>query len=289
MLGGTLAVGSGGKGGNQAVAAAYAGVPTAMVGCVGDDADGQALIADLRAAGVDTSGVVVPARVRTGTAFVFVAADGENSIVVAPGANAELSEQQVRDALAGLPSGRVVVTQAEIPLPAMSAALETASHADSRPVLNLAPYRNVPPDVLALADPLVVNSGEAGLLLGRQVTNSLDDVARAADSLRARSRSVVVTAGAGGAVVADGQGQEHVPAVEAQVIDSTGAGDAFTGVLAAALSLGHDLHTAARWGVAAGTFAVARPGAQASYPRGADLVTLVCGGRDGTGESPRRT
>jgi ribokinase len=276
VLGTDVTVGSGGKGGNQAVAAAYWGAACALVACVGDDPDGSALVEDLVDAGVDTSAVEVRGDVRSGSAFVLVAADGENSIVVAPGANLRLTAEQVTSAVSRLlRRGGVLVTQAEIPPEAIVAAVGTAAtDLGARVVLNLAPYRELPAEALVVADPLVVNETEAGSLLGRPVSD-LAAAREAARHLRARARSAVITLGRSGAVLATGGGAGgdviHVPTSERPVVDSTGAGDAFTGVLAACLALGDDLTAAVRRGVAAGTYAVGRPGAQASFARESDL------------------
>ncbi|QIG43342.1 ribokinase [Nocardioides anomalus] len=273
VLGGEASVGSGGKGGNQAVAASLLGARTAIVARVGRDDDGRALAKDLAEAWVDTTELVATST-RTGMAFVLLDAAGENAIVVAPGANERLepatTSRAVRELLA--PTG-VVVTQAEIPQDALEAAVRAAGEAGTRAVVNLAPYRPLPEDVLALCDPLVVNETEAGQLLGREVRGVVD--ARAAvTELAGRCRSAVVTVGADGAVLGsggDGGSVEHVPAEATEVVDTTGAGDAFTGALAAALSAGTDLVEAVRIGVRAGTYAVARPGAQASFARAAQL------------------
>ncbi|GAA1146223.1 ribokinase [Nocardioides aquiterrae] len=270
VLGGEASVGSGGKGGNQAVAASLMGARTAIVARVGRDDDGRALAKDLAESWVDTTELVATSA-RTGMAFVMVDATGENSIVVAPGANelleAATTSRAVRDLVA--PSG-VVVTQAEIPVPAFEAAIRAAGEVGARAVVNLAPYRPVPDDVLALCDPLVVNESEAGGLLGRPV-HGLEQAREAVTELLARCRSVVVTVGARGAVVGSADGSAHVPAEAVEVVDTTGAGDAFTGALAAALSAGTDLVDAVRIGVRAGTYAVGRPGAQASFARAAEL------------------
>ena len=271
VLGGELRLGSGGKGGNQAVAAARLGAPTTLVACLGSDADGRALLHDLEAAGVDTAGVETVDQLRTGAAFVMVAEDGENSIVVAPGANGRLDADFVRDRVAGrLRPSDVLVVQAEIPPDGVQAAMAEAARVGVRAVLNLAPYRAMPESVLAMADPLVVNEGEARAVLGL-TDDHPTDASELATRLRERSRSVVVTVGGAGAVVASGDSVDLVPAEAVQVVDSTGAGDAFTGALAAALSGGADLGAAVRLGVAAGSHAVGRAGAQASYPTRDDL------------------
>lgn len=271
ILGGEASVGSGGKGGNQAAAAGRIGARTAMVGRVGDDDDGRALLADLAAVGVDTQAVSALTGVRTGMAFVLVDRAGDNSIVVAPGANARLGPDAVEQALRHLlaPS-TVLVTQAEIPDDALNAAVSFATAVGCRAVVNLAPYRPLPAEVLARCDPLVVNESEAGDLVGRSV-DGVEGARAAAEALRGRVRSVVVTVGAEGAVVDDGREVEHVPAERVYAVDTTGAGDAFTGALAASLAAGHSLADAARLGVRAGSYAVTRPGAQASFPTAADL------------------
>ncbi len=261
LIGAEASVGSGGKGGNQAVAAARAGARTAMVGCVGEDADGRALLSDLAGAGVDAAAVRSLPDVRTGMAFVFVAPDGENSIVVAPGANGRVSAADaVPTVRALLRPPAVLVTQAEIPGDTVEAVVATAGGQGCRAVVNLAPYRPVSDTLLQACDPLVVNESEAGLLLGRAVHGTAE-AADAALELLERTPSVVVTVGAEGAVVADRGGLEHVAAVPVEVVDTTGAGDAFTGALAAALSRGEELPAAVRLGTRAAAACVARAGA----------------------------
>jgi ribokinase len=275
VLGDDLAVASGGKGGNQAVAAAKVGVPTALVACVGNDPDGEAIAAALAASGVDTSGVAVLPGDRTGLAFVFVTGDGESSIVVSPGANSKLTSERTESALRKrLSREAVLVTQAEIPAEAVAAALATAGEMGSRVVLNLAPFRPMGDDLLRRCDPLVLNAGEAGALLGH-VVGSPEEALAACRELRSSAPSVVITLGSRGAVVADPDTMEHVAAPAVEAVDSTGAGDAFTGVLAAGLWRGDDLVTAVRQGVAAGSYSVGRRGAQSSYPTRAELDAIA--------------
>jgi ribokinase len=241
-----------------------------MVARVGRDDEGRALVKDLANAWVDTREVVATSR-RTGTAFVLVDAAGENSIAVAPGANFSLEPGHATEAIGRLlaPTG-VVVTQAEIPDASFAAAVRAADALGCRAVANLAPYRPLAADILALCDPLVVNETEASELLGR-VVRGAEQARAAVAELGGRTRSAIVTLGAGGAVVAHGSRLESVPAPTVDVVDTTGAGDAFTGALAAALSAGYDLAEAAGIGVRAGTWAVSRLGAQASFPTAADL------------------
>ena len=271
VLGGEVSVGSGGKGGNQAFAASLLGATTALIARVGRDADGQALVEGLATAGVDVTDVVA-VDTRTGLAFVLVDSHGENSIVVAPGANERLEPEAAAEAVRQLrsPRGGVLVTQAEIPTATSVAAIEAAVASGRRVVVNLAPYRPIDAGLLARCDPLVVNEAEAGGLLGREVRGA-DQARTAVAELAGRTRSAVVTVGAEGAVVSRGDWVEQVPAEPVEPLDTTGAGDAFTGALAAALSADCDLIEAVRIGVLAGTYAVGRAGAQASFPTAADV------------------
>lgn len=271
LLGGRLTIGCGGKGGNQAAAAALLGVPTAMIGCVGDDDDGRALLAGLSAAGTDVTGVAT-VEARSGTAFVMVADDGENAIVVAGGANDLLDSARAHALVTPrVAAGSVLVAQAETPSEGVAAAIRIADQAGARVVLNLAPSRPVDRDLLSLCDPLIVNEGEALDLLRADTGGGLD-ASEIARRLGRAVRSVIVTLGGNGAVVVTGDGPTHVPALVAEVVDTTGAGDAFTGAVAAALASGADLVGAARIGTAVAAMAVSRPGAQASYPTRAELV-----------------
>jgi ribokinase len=270
VLGGEASVFCGGKGGNQAVAASLLGARTAMVGRTGTDEDGRVLVAALRDAGVDVSEVRPTTDAPTGTAFVLVAADGENAIVVAPGANARLEADEVRAAVqAVLAPGGVLVTQAEIPPSCMEAAVTAAVELGALPVVNLAPYRPAPDELLAHCDPLVVNESEAARLLGVETgTVSGEEACR---RLSGRTRSALVTLGAAGAALGVDGTVEVVAAEPARVVDTTGAGDAFVGATAAALSRGAALLDAVRQGVRAGTYAVGRAGAQASYPTSGEI------------------
>lgn len=244
VLGDGLARLAGGKGANQAVAAAAAGVEVAMVGCVGDDEGGAAYRDRLAIRGIDVDGVRVVPGVPTGTALIQVAAEGENSIVVVPGANHSLDEREVA-AVDGLGPGDVLVAQLEIPLPVVCVAVRRAAARGARVVLNLSPYTALPPDVVALADPLVANEHEMQAL---------------AES-GSQPGSLVVTFGSNG-VTWDGVTLPAVTVDPADVVDTTGAGDAFCGALAAALARGLDREEALELALTAGAEAVRRPGAQ---------------------------
>ncbi|NOW00690.1 ribokinase [Isoptericola chiayiensis] len=264
VLAESMTVLPGGKGANQAVAAARLGADVALVGAVGSDAFAEAALAGVRRDGVSLDAVdVVPGP--TGVALVVVGAEGENSIVVVRGANAAVGPAVVdrhRDLLAG---ADVVVVQGEIPVPGIEAAVRAAR---GRVLLNLAPVVDVAPDVLALADPLVVNGGEAERLLsdaGRPIADAPFAVVE--ELLALGPRSVVLTMGGAGAVVAGADGPVVVPSPRVAAVDTTGAGDAFAGALATRLAAGDDLVAAARTAVRAGAFSVVTPGAQPSFPR----------------------
>ncbi|GAA1738623.1 ribokinase [Isoptericola hypogeus] len=282
VLGRDLAVLPGGKGANQAVAAARLGAAVAFVGAVGDDEFADAATSGLRDAGVGLE-ALSSAGGSTGIAVVTVAADGENSIVVIPGANATVDAALVRRH-AGLVGGAaVVVVQGEIPRDGIE---EAARLAAGRLVVNLAPVIPVDLTVLRRADPLVVNEHEALAawgLLDRDVDGDVDGEVDGESGARAGAAgapeaeivvrlralgvpSVVLTLGARGALVGLGDDVVHVPSPRVEAVDTTGAGDAFVGALACALAGGAGLVDAARFAARVGAFAVRGSGAQPSYP-----------------------
>lgn len=261
---------TGGKGANQAVAAARLGGDVVFVGRVGQDEDGEVVRTALRADGVDTSSLQ-DSQEPTGIALVSIDAQGENSIVVVPGANFDLTEQQVRSAVEECGPGSVIVLQAEIPTDLIEVAIAAAEERGIRVLLNLAPYTDLPGTALAPCDPLVLNASEAAALAGEDV-DSVESARGVAAVLLQRARSVVITLGGDGAVWAAGADVQTVPApAPERVVDTTGAGDGFVGATAYRLTQGDSLAQAVAWGSAVGSFAVSRPGAQASYPRPEDL------------------
>ncbi|WP_119730904.1 ribokinase [Thermomonospora amylolytica] len=265
--GSDLAVVPGGKGANQAVAAARLGGRVAFVGRVGDDPYGTLLRGSLERAGVALDGLVTTPG-PSGTALITVGPQGESSIIVSPGANGRVTPDDIDRAAAPIGAARVVSLQLEIPMPAVRRAAETAAAAGARVVLNPSPAGPVPPAVLALCDPLVVNEHEAAYLLD----GAVGDPAAGAAALRALGpRSAVITLGAAGAVTADATGTARIPAPRVRAVDTTGAGDAFTAALCLRLARGDDLAAAARFAVRAGAAAVRREGAQPSFPTAAEL------------------
>ncbi|MBO0851955.1 MAG: bifunctional hydroxymethylpyrimidine kinase/phosphomethylpyrimidine kinase, partial [Pseudonocardia sp.] len=230
--------------------------------------EGERARAGLAARGVDVSGVATVPGAETGTAWITVAA-GDNTIIVVPGAN---HEWPAGDPLAGVGAASVVLAQLEVPLDVVLTA--AAGVGDGRFVLNAAPAAELPDELLARCDVLIVNEHEQAVVAGLPADTP---VAQAHARLRRRgSRAVVTTLGAAGAVVTDAEGAvSKLPAVPATVVDTTGAGDAFAGVLAARLALGDPLVEAARWGTVAGSLAVRAAGAQESYPEPAVLAATV--------------
>ena len=262
LLGGDIITGSGGKGANQAVAAARATVRPVFLGSFGDDTTGHELIADLAAHGVDVDHVTVTRDAPTGVALITVARSGENSIVVAAGANAHLDPDATAAAIRSLAGpGTIILAQLEIPLVTVIAAADAAAERGARFVLNLSPSQPIPASLLALCDPLVVNESEAAGIAGIPVS-TVGDAMLVAQELLSGSKSVVITLGGEGVVVATADGVVHSPAEKVDVVDTTGAGDAFVGALAASLALGSDLHAAVARGTAAGALAVQHLGAQ---------------------------
>jgi ribokinase len=270
VLGSDLVVHPGGKGANQAVAAARLGARTALLARVGDDAHGRLLLDSQRAAGVDTAGVLVGGA-PTGVALITVDPSGDNSIVVSPGANGRLTPEDVRSAGNLLAASRVVSAQLEIPLETVVEVVRNLAPG-SRFVLNPSPPRALPAEVLAACDPLIVNEHEARVIVGTDLGDSPEDWASALLALG--PRSVVITLGARGALVASADGAARVPSVKVETVDTTGAGDAFTAALAWRLGLDEPLAEAAAYAARVGAAAVTRAGAQESFPTAEEVASL---------------
>ena len=253
---------SGGKGANQAVAAARCGARVALVGRVGDDALGRSQRAELSHEGLDVSHVSVSDGMPTGLAIVVVTPDGENSIVVVPGANRCLAPADVDAAAPLISRAAVLVAQLEVPMATVERAVELAS-SRCAVVVNCAPFRSLSRGLLAATTVLVANESEAAALTGRPADAPSAALDAAAEIVDMGPRSAVVTLGALGAVVADATVRAHVTTSPVHAIDTTGAGDAFVGALAAELSTGRGILNAVRRGVAVGTSTTTRTGARA--------------------------
>ncbi len=275
LTGEGFAMEPGGKGANQAVAAARLGVPTAFVGRIGTRTHGEDLLAALAAEQIDRRGVVTDAQACPGIALIMVAsADGENSIVYVPGSNAQLSPADVQASASLLTSARVLVAQLEVPLPAVEAAFALARTAGVCTVLNAAPAQAVPDGLLAQTDWLVLNETELAQLSACP-TPDLAAVQTAAGLLLARgARRVLVTLGAQGVLCCGAEGSRHLPARAVQAVDTVGAGDTFVGGLAAGLAEGLPPEEAIRLGQAAAAIAVSRAGVQSAMPRRSEIGSL---------------
>ncbi|EYR65044.1 ribokinase [Actinotalea ferrariae CF5-4] len=261
----------GGKGSNQAVAAARLGRHVAFVGLTGADAEGGAVRAALTAEGIDVTHLGVTAEAGTGRAIVVVAQDAENSIVVVGGANAVLGERQIADATDLLDDAAVVVAQLEVPVGTVLAAARAAAGTF---VLNPAPAQELPRELLDLVDVLVVNEVEYEVVLGRPLPEDLTEVPAHVAESGLRCTVVVTLGGRGAALCHDGVVVTEVPP-QVPVVDTTGAGDTFIGALADALSRHEDPHAALRWAVHAASLSVGSLGATTGMPTPAQVAASV--------------
>ncbi|MBB4687279.1 ribokinase [Amycolatopsis jiangsuensis] len=261
VLGGDTTVSPGGKGANTAAAAGRLGADVALLGAVGDDAHGRLLRESLTAAGAGTQYLRTVDR-PTGIAYITVTPDGENSILVSPGANSALEPADLTDDV--FDGVRVLVTSLEVPLPTVERAVRQARSKGVRVLLNLSPAAELSGETLAALDVLLVNEHEAGYLLAEEDA----DPRRLLDL---GPRAAVVTRGAAGAVVVEDGKSTTVESPRVEAVDTTGAGDAFAGALAASLARGADLVEAARLAVRVAAVSVTRHGAQPSYPTAAEL------------------
>ncbi len=271
VLGGDLQQIPGGKGANQAVAAARLGRVVSMVGRVGDDDAGVRLRRSLDAEGIDTTALLTTSDVPSGVALIAVQADGDNSIVVSPGANGHVTADDVvaADVVAAAP---VLLLQAEIPL---DATIEAARVAQGLVIWNPAPAPSdrVPLELLESVDVLVPNQTELALLAGHVGPVGPDEAIRLARQLPAAS--VVVTLGSEGALIVTGGDAVHVPAPRVSPVDTTAAGDSFCGALADRLFAGDDLVAATEWAVRVGAATTLRIGAQPSLPTPDEVAALI--------------
>jgi len=267
VMGGEFSTVRGGKGANQAIACARMGAEVWMVGCVGRDAFGEALVAGLEADGVRCDYMRRHPTAPSGIAVILIDASGENSIVVATGANAELGENDLRQ-VPGFSAFDVVLTQLEAPLGAVRATLARAREAGVTSVLDAGPPTEAAKALVGGPDVISPNETEAKALLGIPVTEELEPTEAADRLIAAGARNVVLKLGAEGALVARPDCMERVPAFKIDPVDTTGAGDAFTAALAVSLARGDDLVRATTVGAAAGALAATVFGAAPSMPMG---------------------
>ena len=267
LAGGDLQIIAGGKGANQAYAAGKLGGSVKMMGQVGPDSFAQILIGSLQEANVDISDVVC-CSTATGTASILVLPNGENTIIISPGANGQFSAQVAAELLDKLEPGSVLLTQLEIPLETTELCLKIARDRKIITILDPAPAQALSRGILALIDYLTPNQTEAALLLGseREIA-SYEDAEEAAERLRTLGpATVIVKLGSRGVVAATATGTIRVPGFQVDAIDSTAAGDTFNGAFAVMLAEGHKVTSAVRFANAAAAISVTRSGAQSSIP-----------------------
>jgi ribokinase len=275
ILGGEFTMAGGGKGANQAVAAARAGGRVTLVARVGDDVFGERALAGFKADGIDTRFVLRTSGAASGVALIDVDDRGENSISVASGANALLSAADVENAAEAFAAADIVLVQLESPIETVEAAVRKAGEKGVPVILNPAPARPLDEDLLSLVSVLTPNESEAELLSGIAVRDA-DGVQRAAARLRARGAArVVVTLGERGAYASSPEFEGLVPAFKVDPVDTTAAGDVFNGALAVALAEKRTLRDALSFAQAAAAISVTCPGAQPSAPTRAEIDKLI--------------
>jgi ribokinase len=275
-MGESFQLGPGGKGSNQAVAAARAGAHVNFISKLGSDPFGEIARTLYREEGIDTQFVFSTANPTGAAAILIDAAKGENAIIVVPGACFELTPAEVDQATALIAASAIFVAQLELPLPTVEHGLKLANSHHVPTILNPAPATILPSSIYPLCDYLTPNESEASTLTGIAVTD-LASAEEAATALLARGvRNVILTLGAQGALIKNSTLTRHVPAVDAgPVIETTGAGDAFNGGLATALAEGMDLIDATRFACAVAGISVTRPGTAPSMPRRPEINAIL--------------
>jgi ribokinase len=283
LLGGRFATFPGGKGANQAVAAARMGARVTMVGRVGGDAFGEQMLKIVRSEGIDTRFIGVDPKSATGVALIEVDAQGQNSIAVASGANFTLTSEEVRSAMGQISQVDLLVMPLETPMETIETAAQIAKDRGARVILNPAPARDLGKDLLQKIDVLIPNEGETERLTGRKILSEEDALYAGMVLLGQGVGSVVLTLGEKGALLLEGDPKgptsQLVLAFPVQAVDTTAAGDGFVGALATGLGEGLSLSAAARFASAAAAISVTRAGAQPSLPYRREVDQFLREGR----------
>ncbi|MDH3301427.1 MAG: ribokinase [Acidimicrobiia bacterium] len=286
VLGDDVRTFMGGKGLNQAVAAARAGARVAMIGRVGDDEGGARMRNRLRADGVDDTWIGVDERSPSGAAFITVDDNSENAIVVSPGANATLGVEHVRDAAAVIERAGVLLVQFEVPMAAVAAAVDLAT---GTVVVNPAPAQPLPGSLFERAAIVIPNRSELATIAGAAIPQTEAEVMALASAMMAEwgdeptadagtaatDRRIVITLGADGVLLVEAAGSRRFAAPAVDAVDTTGAGDCFCGSLAARLALGDGIDEAIPWAMAAAAISVTRPGASDSMPSADEVADVL--------------
>ncbi|WP_207652723.1 ribokinase [Desulfosporosinus sp. FKA] len=266
----------GGKGANQAVAAARAGAKVEMIGAVGVDAYGEILLENLRSSGVGTDGVLVKQDISTGLAFITVDGLGENRIIISPGANGALDPKDIDEAGKSLDEPDLIILQNEIPYPTLAYVFEYFAAKGKYIIYNPAPAFVPPENIYHMVNLLILNETEAAVLTGVK-TESIEEVHSAGKILVAKGcREIIVTLGAKGLFYMSSEGTTmYQPAFKVKALDTTAAGDTFVGAYAAAIAEGKPLQAALHFASAASALAVTRKGAQTSIPQRAEINAFL--------------
>ena len=271
VLGTEFKMSGGGKGANQAVAAARLGADVAMVASVGDDLFGKQAKSDLEAENIDCRYIIEVPNQASGIALINVDDQGENQIVVYPGANHHMTQDQVSVALAGADESTIVLLQLEIPLDVVQSAIQKANQKSAKVILDPAPAEKLPSEILADVFLLTPNQTEAEQLTQIKVLDTDSAQCAANAMLDLGIQNVALTMGNDGVLLANSESNTMIPATAVNAIDSTAAGDCFNGALASALSKGSSLSTAAEFACKAAAIAVTRLGAQDSMPSQSEI------------------
>lgn len=277
LLGGVFTTIPGGKGANQAVAAARLGAQVSMIGCVGDDAFGKEMHAALVSEGINASHILVRPQAATGVALIQVDSQGQNSIAVASGANFLLTSADVESAMQTIGQFDALVMPLETPLETIYTAARIASSIGAKVLLNPAPAQVLESGLLQMVDVLLPNEYEIGLMTDIPVQNS-SNIRESAEKLVSMGvKNLIVTMGNQGALFFDGKTNKTtlIPACRVQAVDTTAAGDCFVGALAVGLCEGKDLSTAAEFASAAAAISVTRAGAQPSLPYRSEVEQFI--------------